>query len=64
MRVSLFFDEAAGALDNVTQKKVSDALGLLNCNRIVIAHRLSMLKQCDRIIFQDQGMIIEDGSYE
>lgn len=46
----LLFDEATSALDNLTQKKVSDALGGLKCARIVIAHRLSAIRQCGRII--------------
>ena len=36
----LIFDEAASALDNKTQKHVSEAINTLNCTRIVIAHRL------------------------
>lgn len=60
----LMFDEATSALDNLTQKKVSESLGALKCTRIVIANRLSTIKQCDRIIVLDNGRIIEDGTYE
>ncbi len=60
----LIFDEATSALDNITQKKVSDALNSLKCTRIVVAHRLSTIKQCDRIIVIDGGKIIEDGTYD
>ncbi len=60
----LIFDEATSALDNITQKKVSDALAALKCTRIVVAHRLSTIKQCDRIIVLDGGKIIEDGTYD
>lgn len=60
----LMFDEATSALDNITQKKISDALAALSCTRIVIAHRLSTVKNCDRIILLDKGRIVEDGSYE
>lgn len=59
----LLFDEATSALDNVTQKKVSDALENLKCTRIVVAHRLSTIKNCDRIIVMDQGRIVEEGTY-
>ena len=52
------------ALDNLTQKKVSDSLENLKCTRIVIAHRLSTIKQCDRIIVLDKGKIMEDGTYD
>lgn len=60
----LLFDEATSALDNITQKKVSESLDSLNCTRIVVAHRLSTIKQCDRIIVLEKGHIIEDGTYE
>lgn len=60
----LIFDEATSALDNITQKQVSDALAALKCTRIVVAHRLSTIKQCDRIIVLDGGKIIEDGTYD
>lgn len=60
----LIFDEATSALDNITQKKIADALDNLNCTRIVIAHRLSTIKHCDRIIYLDEGKIIEDGTYD
>lgn len=60
----LMFDEATSALDNITQRKVSDALADLHCTRIVVAHRLSTIRQCDRILVLDQGRIIEDGTYE
>ncbi len=60
----LIFDEATSALDNITQKQVSDALAKLKCTRIVVAHRLSTIKQCDRIVVIDGGRIIEDGTYD
>lgn len=60
----LIFDEATSALDNITQKKVSESLGKLKCTRIVVAHRLSTIRQCDRIIVLDGGHIIEDGTYD
>ena len=60
----LMFDEATSALDNVTQRHVSDALDALKCTRIVIAHRLSTVRHCDRILVVDNGSIIEEGSYE
>ena len=59
----LIFDEATSALDNVTQAKVSEALDKMDCTRIVVAHRLSTIRNCDRIIVLDRGKIIEDGSY-
>lgn len=60
----LILDEATSALDNITQKKVSDALAGLKCTRLVVAHRLSTIKECDRILVLDKGKIAEDGTYE
>ena len=60
----LIFDEATSALDNRTQKQVSEALDALKCTRIVIAHRLSTIKNCDRILYIDNGRIVEDGTYD
>ncbi|MBR4501159.1 MAG: NHLP bacteriocin export ABC transporter permease/ATPase subunit [Clostridia bacterium] len=60
----LIFDEATSALDNKTQKQVSEALDGLKCTRIVVAHRLSTIRNCDRILVLDEGRIIEDGTYD
>ena len=60
----LLLDEATSALDNITQKKVSDSLDALKCTRIVVAHRLSTIRNCDRIIVLDDGKIVEDGKYQ
>lgn len=60
----LIFDEATSALDNITQKRVSEALDQLKCTRIVIAHRLSTIRRCNRILYLDQGKIIEEGTYD
>ncbi len=60
----LMFDEATSALDNITQKIVSESLDSLKCTRIVIAHRLSTVRHCDRIVVLEGGRIVEHGSYE
>ena len=60
----LMFDEATSALDNVTQKHVSDSLEKLKCTRVVVAHRLSTVRHCDRILVIDNGSIAESGSYD
>ena len=36
----------------------------MDCTRIVIAHRLSTVQNCDRILCLDQGHIVEEGTYE
>lgn len=60
----LFFDEATSALDNVTQAMVCESLNKLHATRLVIAHRLSTVMDCDRILVMDKGRIVEEGSYE
>ena len=60
----LMLDEATSALDNRTQKHVTDSLAKLDCTRIVIAHRLSTVKDCDRILVLEGGKIAEQGTYD
>ncbi len=60
----IFLDEATSALDNVTQNQVVETLEGIEATKIVIAHRLSTVKNCDRIIVMDKGSIVEQGSYE
>lgn len=62
----LIFDEATSALDNESEKAVQQALGELARNRttLVIAHRLSTVRNADRIlVLTDQG-VAEQGSHE
>lgn len=58
----MFFDEATSALDNITQRKVVENLNSMGCTRISIAHRLSTVMNCDRIIVLDKGRVVEDGT--
>ena len=60
----LFFDEATSALDNIKQKRVSENLDALRCTRICVAHRLSTIVHCDRIIVLDGGKVVEEGTYQ
>lgn len=60
----LLMDEATSSLDNITQKYVCESLKKHNITRIVIAHRLSTVVNCDRIIVMDNGQIKEQGTYE
>ncbi len=60
----LLFDEAVNALDNRTQRQVSKNIEKLNVTRIVIAHRLTTLRECDRIYVLDNGEIVASGTFE
>lgn len=59
----LILDEATSSLDNETQTHITKALDELNCTRVVVAHRLSTIRHCDRIVVIEDGRIREDGTY-
>jgi ABC-type bacteriocin/lantibiotic exporter with double-glycine peptidase domain len=60
----LLLDEATSALDNITQEAVIKNLAKLKCTRVVIAHRLSTVQGCDRILVMDEGTVVEEGTYD
>ena len=60
----IYFDEATSSLDNVNQALICESLEKLNATRVVIAHRLSTVMNCDRIIVLEDGRLIESGNYE
>ena len=60
----LILDEATSALDNVTQKKVLDGILAARATVIMVAHRLSTVKNCDRIILLEKGSVAEQGTYD
>ena len=57
------FDEATSALDNVTQSNVSRELDALQATRIVVAHRLSTIKNADCIFVFEKGTVVQSGAY-
>ena len=61
----LMLDEATAALDNESERRVQQELGVLMQGRttLVIAHRLSTVEGADRIIVLDQGRIVESGTH-
>ncbi|MHA1199291.1 MAG: ABC transporter ATP-binding protein [Candidatus Heimdallarchaeaceae archaeon] len=62
----LILDEATAAVDAYTEWKIQEALDKLLADRtsIVIAHRLTTIKNSDRIIVIDKGAIVEEGNHE
>lgn len=60
----LVLDEATSALDNVTQAGIVAALDQLNITRLVVAHRLSTIRNADRIFVLEDGHVVDSGTYD
>ena len=62
----LIFDEATSALDYESERIIMNNMGAIGQNRtmLIIAHRLSAVRHCDKIIVIDKGEIVESGSHE
>jgi NHLM bacteriocin system ABC transporter ATP-binding protein len=60
----LLFDEATSALDNRTQRIVTESIQRLQATRVVVAHRLSTIRQADRIYVLEAGRIVQQGSFD
>ncbi|MBX2864033.1 MAG: NHLP bacteriocin export ABC transporter permease/ATPase subunit [Leptolyngbyaceae cyanobacterium MAG.088] len=60
----LLLDEATSALDNKTQAIVSESLDRLNVTRVVVAHRLSTIRNADRIYVIKAGQVVQVGNFD
>ena len=62
----LVLDEATSALDNLTERAVMDAVHNLGHQMtiILIAHRLTTVRECDRIFLLDHGRVVGEGNFE
>jgi ATP-binding cassette subfamily B protein len=61
----LILDEGTSALDNISERAVQRAIEAARADRtvILVAHRLSTLRDADRIVVFDEGRIVESGTY-
>ena len=62
----LIFDESTSSVDNITEKKLMKSLNSLTKEKtvIIIAHRLNVVKDCDKIIMLEDGEIVAEGSWQ
>ncbi len=62
----LILDEATSALDNISEHHVQEAISRLIAGRttFIVAHRLSTIRNADKIVVMDKGKIVEMGTYD
>ncbi|SFK70511.1 ATP-binding cassette, subfamily B, partial [Porphyromonadaceae bacterium KH3CP3RA] len=62
----LFLDEATNSLDVINERRIVDALNGAFKDRtvIVVAHRLSTIRNADQIVVLDKGFVVEIGNHE